>query len=178
MSTPRKLHRLQALLGLGAAIIVPLIFIVASRGDRAGLLVSGLVCAVFLAYAGFHWFKHKNTPEDAVFYDITKQPPEEQIRMSTRAIWSSVLLGPLLSLWTYHQLIALETGSQQTATVWGPVALLYDLLGFWPAVLCWPVLCAFIVGLSFFRIEKAKSMLSSKEPNQPPHPTRPFGPRG
>ncbi|MGC4072356.1 MAG: hypothetical protein QM760_07545 [Nibricoccus sp.] len=72
-------------------------------------------------------------------------------------------LGPVLSYWTYHDLTAVETGAEESVSVWAPVAVLYNNFGFWPAVLCWPLLCLFVIGASFFRIEKARSMITSKE---------------
>jgi len=44
-----------------------------------------------------------------------------------------------------YQLAQVEFGAARSATVWAPVALVYDLLGFWPAVLLLPALAVFII---------------------------------
>jgi hypothetical protein len=41
--------------------------------------------------------------------------------------------------------------------------MLYNNFGFWPAVVCWPILCGLLAGMVFFRLEKAKSMIGAKE---------------
>jgi hypothetical protein len=48
----------------------------------------------------------------------------------------TVLIGGFMA----YQLMQLESGAAQSVRVWGPVALFYESLGIWPAVLCVPVL--------------------------------------
>ncbi len=162
MNTPKKLHRLQAWLYLIAGIVAPIILLIPSGGSEGGITAAWIVGGIFLALSASHWYRFKKTPEDAILYDISKQPPAEQINVSKRVIWIVGILGPALSYWIYHDLMTLETGAEQSVIVWAPVAMLYDNFGFWPAVLCWPLLCLVIIGASFFRIAKAKSMLMSE----------------
>jgi hypothetical protein len=49
------------------------------------------------------------------------------------------------SVFMAYQLAQVEFGSARSATVWAPVALVYELLGFWPAVLLLPALALFIL---------------------------------
>lgn len=44
---------------------------------------------------------------------------------------------------TAYELVQLEYGGAERVTVWGPVAVLYNALGFWPAVLFFPALGLF-----------------------------------
>jgi len=44
---------------------------------------------------------------------------------------------------TAYELVQLEYGGAERATVWPPVAGLYNALGFWPAVLFFPALGLF-----------------------------------
>jgi hypothetical protein len=48
-----------------------------------------------------------------------------------------------LSVWVIFQINALESGSEESVTVWKPVATIYDLLGYWPAILFVPALAVF-----------------------------------
>lgn len=147
---------------LAGAIIAPLVLILSSSNANDSFATAAVLSGIFLVIAGYHWFKFTKTPEEAVLYDITKEPPAEQIRLSKRLIWILVILGPLLSYWTYKDLTSVETGEAGSAIVWAPVAIFYDNFGFWPAVLFWPFLSLVIVGASFFRIVKAKSIIASE----------------
>ena len=44
---------------------------------------------------------------------------------------------------TAYELVQLEYGGAERATVWAPLAGLYNALGFWPAVLFFPALGLF-----------------------------------
>jgi hypothetical protein len=48
----------------------------------------------------------------------------------------TALFGGLMA----YQLMQVESGAAQSVRVWRPVALLYESFGFWPAVLCVPVM--------------------------------------
>ncbi len=169
MTTPRELHRFKAFASIAGAIIAPLCLVVYTKGYYLGWVVGGLMATPCLCYAGYHWYKYKKTPEEAEppeeaeSFDINEQPPEEQIRLSKKAIWVMALVGPFLSILTYYQLNGLEHGTSHSERVWAPVAMLYNLLGFWPAVLCWPIVCAAVIRRSLRRIKEAKAMESSDD---------------
>src|SRR5262245_48005447 len=95
--SPKNLQLLQALMYLAFAIVMPLVVIGPSGPGSAALLGS-----IFLALAGYHWFKFKKTPADAVPYNVTKLPPDEQIRVLRWMIWIVVILGPIVSYWTFQ----------------------------------------------------------------------------
>jgi len=47
--------------------------------------------------------------------------------------------------WFYYDLSRLESGEIESTRVWAPIAMLYDTLGFWPAVCLLPAIGCFIV---------------------------------
>lgn len=49
-----------------------------------------------------------------------------------------------LGIWVFTDISALEAGTETTVRVWGPIALLYNNLGFWPAVCLLPALGLFL----------------------------------
>ncbi len=163
MITPKKLHGFQALLWLVAAVVGPLVLVLSPSHAKAGPAAGVLLCGILLAFAGLEWRRYGKTPEDAVFPDISKQPPAEQIRASKRAAWVLAVAGLVMGVWTYQSLSGPQPGPDEARSVWGVIAMVYDLLGFWPAVLFWPLLCLFGIGLVSFRVLKAKSMMRSKD---------------
>lgn len=165
MITPKKLHRLQAVIWFVAGVVVPIFLLRPSGGSKERIPGAAILGGIFLAVSVHHWCKFRKTSDNAIFYEISKQPPVEQIRGCKRSIWVLAILGPVLSCWTYYDLFSVETGAEQSVSVWVPVAMLYNFFGFWPAVLCWPLFCSLVIGASFIRIQKAKSMLQQNGNN-------------
>lgn len=54
-----------------------------------------------------------------------------------KLLWSLLAAG--LAVWVYHDLAAVDSGAVESVSVWWPVALLYEHVGFWPAVLLLPI---------------------------------------
>lgn len=162
MITPRQMYAMEAAIYLGMAIVVPTVLAFSVGEAKVGRVGIVVAAGVFLALAGFCWFRYRKTAPDAEFFDIRKQPPEQQIVVCKKAIWLMLVVGPAMSFFSYHDLAAVETGSKDSAMVWVPVALLYDYLGFWPAVLFCPVFCGFCIAMGFLRIAKAKAILARR----------------
>lgn len=70
--------------------------------------------------------------------DISKLPPAEQLRQYKILEKLSIVAFPILSAFVIWDLQKLESG--HSALIWAPVALLYEYLGYWPAVLFCPIL--------------------------------------
>ena len=163
-ATSRKDHRLMAAFWLLIALL-PVILSIWNSIDNLGIIFGIIWGCFFICKSIYHFYKYRKTSVDTAdtkFFDIRKQPPEVQIHVSKRVIWIMLLLIPVLTLWTYSDLSALEDGSKAFVTVHEPVALLYNLFGFWPAVLCWPVFGLIICSLAIFRIRKVRSVVANK----------------
>lgn len=165
MITPKKIQWYKALLCLATGIIGPIFIIVQMRGDRLGWIGGGIMSAVFLLAAAYYWYSQKKTPdeEEEEEVDINDESPEVQVKASKKAIWVFAAVGLVLSFVTYYELSALEDGTRHSVRLWAPVAMLYNLMGFWPAVLCWPVLCGVGIRLALRRIKQARAMEVSAE---------------
>lgn len=60
--------------------------------------------------------------------------------------------------WLAHtELVKLESGTADSAMVWAPIAWLYKLAGFWPAVLIMPLLGAWLMRLSLLKMKEEQS---------------------
>ena len=71
-----------------------------------------------------------------------------------KLLWSVLVAG--LAAWVYKDLAAVHSGAAESARVWWPVAVLYDHVGFWPAVLLLPIVSLFclIFGVKQFLQER------------------------
>ena len=82
MTTPKNLHRLKAMMFLAGAIVAPFRLIHPSKGSQGAFTEAAIVGMTLLGFAAYYWFKFKQTSDKAVFYDITKQSPTKQIKIS------------------------------------------------------------------------------------------------
>ncbi|RYD60302.1 MAG: hypothetical protein EOP84_37145, partial [Verrucomicrobiaceae bacterium] len=156
--TPRNVCQVRAtLFSIGAVALA--VYILQSDETFADLEGECVILAILVLCAAYQWFSFRRIPKEAVFYDIDDAPPEEQIHVSKRVLWLMPLIGAVPTVWTYLELRSLEDGSSQSVMLWGPVAMIYENLGFWPAALCFPVLVLFIVVLSVYRIERSKARI-------------------
>jgi hypothetical protein len=73
-----------------------------------------------------------------------------------------------LSAWTAWSLWTLEAGRAESASVWGPVALVYRYAGFWPAVLTLPVFGVLIVGSGWSKVRKLEAEARAAAPPSAP----------
>lgn len=156
--TPRNVCQVRAtLFSIGAVALATYIL----RSDETFSELEGecMILTVVILLAAYQWFAFRRIPKEAVFYDIDAAPPEEQIHVSKRVIWLMPLIGAVPSVWTYLDLRALEDGSANQVMLWGPVSMIYDYFGFWPAVLCFPAIILLIVIISIYRIERSKSKI-------------------
>src|SRR5215831_16253142 len=68
---------------------------------------------------------------------------------------------------TAYELVQVEYGGAEGATVWAPLAGLYNALGFWPAVLFFPALGLF--GIATMVRERVSCSLQSRSSLTPEH---------
>lgn len=153
--TPKNVCLVKAtLFSIGAVALAT--YIIRSDQTLSELEGECVILAVVSLFAAYQWFMFRRIPKEVAFYNIDKAPPEEQIYISKRVIWLMPIIGAVPSVWTYLDLRALEDGSANSVTIWGPVSVIYEHFGFWPAVVCFPSLILFIVVLSVYRIERSK----------------------
>jgi len=107
-----------------------------------------------LAYRDYRDSRNASTNARAFLPPIDASP-EQQIAYYRRFLNITLVAFPVLSLITFYQLHALQSGGD-TQSVWFPAALAYDWGGFWPAVLCVPVAGVLIAAVFVKRIEQLK----------------------
>lgn len=86
-----------------------------------------------------------------------QRPIAEQVRTEWARFWCSLVIFPAVSVSVAHDLHRLESKAVKEVHTWAPIAMLYELFGYWPAVLLLPVL-GLAVALAILRkIRKLRS---------------------
>lgn len=79
----------------------------------------------------------------------SEQLPAKRKRRAAHEPFATSMLRALavfgLGGWFYYELLQLESGEIESVRVWVPIAMLYDTLGFWPAVGLLPAIGCFMV---------------------------------
>jgi hypothetical protein len=113
--------------------------------DELGLeatLLLGAIGFLMLGLGAWSFWRHSRLDPTVPrkTWTVDDLPLEERaaaVRRLMLLFSAAILVG---SGFTLYQLMQLEFGRAQRVTVWAPIALLYDFLGFWPAVLFVPAL--------------------------------------
>jgi hypothetical protein len=136
--------------GIGALALTP------ERPDTP------IIAAIFIGLGLFLlWLQRKQDSIDAFWgwvwrkvlgdVPIDKLPPAKRAAVRLRLMLIITLALMPAEAFTLYDLMRLESREVESVRVWAPIALLYELLGFWPAVLFVPALWGIIIGLLMFR---------------------------
>jgi hypothetical protein len=130
-------------LAIGVGLLVAMY--ISSPVDEFGLEATLLLVAAALfclAYGTWSIWRHSRRDPTAPTktWTVDDLPLESRAAAVRRLIllFGAAIL--LLGGFTLYQLLQLESGGAQRVTAWGPIAPLYDFLGFWPAVLFVPAI--------------------------------------
>jgi hypothetical protein len=92
--------------------------------------------------------------EEQAFAPPLDATASEQVNFFKRLLWVTVLVFPVITVLNVQALNTLEKGER--ASIWVPVAVLYDFGGYWPAILSVPVLGALCCTIFLWKIAKIK----------------------
>ncbi|PXY42282.1 hypothetical protein DMB65_03375 [Flavobacterium cheongpyeongense] len=123
------------------AIFALLIIFAFQEIDQFGL-VFGLALLLLLSYKSYLCFRELKITreEDRVFAPSTDASTTEKISYYKKILLIGIPAFFILSVWTYIDLKSLEKGTVEYMSVWAPIFFLYNLGGFWTAVLATPLL--------------------------------------
>ena len=91
------------------------------------------------------WLAKVASTSDTISFFPKYDSASEEASKLRKGLWVVLLAFPLISAWIADTLHRVETGAEQSARVWAPVAFVYNAFGYWPAVMTVPVigvLCA------------------------------------
>lgn len=98
------------------------------------------------------------TPSGAVFVqhpDVNTLPVPERRPFMKRQLAGAAVFFPLFSLWVWKDLNLLESGAAETVRLWLPIGLIYEHLGYWPAVLVLPSMGVVVCTFWFHRLNNS-----------------------
>jgi hypothetical protein len=116
---------------VGAVGAVLLLF---AKLDRFGQNAALVFTAAGLGIGTYKILRALRVPDDAIIPTIDDLPQPERIRALRRLRLILAVAITLLSAWTAYDLYQLESGTVDHVFSFGPSVLLYEWLGFWPAV--------------------------------------------
>jgi len=152
----RRLAIIRACASLVLAITLG-VFALLGEGDATGMALLLILVAVCLICAGASiWQARHASPDEHVTCIPDYAPRDEQILYFRRAWWSTVLGFPVLTAWIAYNLCLLEKGAADSVFVVAPIGLIYERLGFWPAVLTLPavgILCFVVLSRKLSLLE-------------------------
>ena len=131
--------------GTGCLVALVLWFNSGQPVETEGVVILGLLGLGGLAFGAFFLWRHSRQDPTAPIQTVDDLPPAEGARQTRNLMWIVGVVLTLGAAFMAYQLAQVEFGAARSATVWAPVALVYDLLGFWPAVLLLPALAVFIM---------------------------------
>ena len=145
--------------GLAEAAVFAMLPIVSpfSRSAQTLCLVTAtfLVGVAGISLWGLRYKGHRpsETPDDRMW-----QPHPRVVKQ-----WPTIRIGlplafPVMTIFTYTSLVALETGAVRRVEVFVPVAILYERVGFWPAVLSVPALGLLLFPIVLIKVRRGKSV--------------------
>lgn len=122
--------------------------------DEFGIIF-GSAFILFLLYKSYSCFKEiKNTrEEERVYQPPTDATKSEIISYYKRLFYISIPAFIILSVWIYYDLTELESGNEDSVTIWAPIAFLYEKGGYWLAILTTPII-GIICCFAFWKIIK------------------------
>lgn len=133
-------------LGYGIVALFLLGLIIVLKSDLFGLIF-GILFILIFSYKSYSSYRQlKNVPSDEKMYT----PPinasvQDQINSYKRVMIAGSIAIVALSIWVFIQLNELESGKVDSVKLWGPIPLLYDLGGYWLAVLSTPAVGVFVL---------------------------------
>lgn len=162
MKTPKELHLFKAKLYtlLAVVVFVGLYLISDKTPAKFSKLEASLFAAgILIVFAVFSFIKYLRTSPADRFYDISNQPPEEQISVCRRVMLIMLIVCPALAYMTYGDITAFESGETQRFKDRKPVIFIYEHFGKSAATSVWIVFGGAITTMCALRIKKAKLML-------------------
>ena len=151
------LRGVKTFAGMGALIVTTTILL---SFEFKGLWIIGVgLGSVFFAMSAFKWYRYRVVSQRD--RRVVRSKREQELNKAKVELLNFAVAGPLLSVWVFYALRALETQQTSSVPLWIPVALMYNLLGFWPAVLFIPCLTAIVI-VSWVRKIRVLSSKDSK----------------
>ena len=132
--------------------------------DQFARVVIGAFAAIFILGGSMYIHSARKTPKDELILPARSAPPSIQISYFRFMLWSSVVAFPILTAFIAYQLHRLKSGLVPAVNIPKPAAMVYEYLGFWPAVLATPLLGLSCCIAFIWAMKKAKLQVENGSP--------------
>jgi hypothetical protein len=136
------------------------IVVLFSVGDTLLSIGGGLV---LIAFSYFSLRRIKKAGDKPLYQAPVYATPNKQLQDLKRSLIILCILLPALSIWTIYDLNQLESQATDRVSLWAPVAMLYNLGGYWAAVSTIPLLTVLLLIVGLRKIASVKNDITHKE---------------
>lgn len=147
---------LSLLAGAACLIAIPLWYSSGQPMEFEGVAILGLVGIVGIGYGAYALRQRSRQNPTAPIQTVDDLPPAEGARQTRNGMWVIAVITVLGTAFMVYQLVQVEFGAARSVTVWGPVAMMYELFGFWPAVLLVPALGLLLIAVMAWKLRAIK----------------------
>jgi hypothetical protein len=133
---------------------IGLVLLLVAKLDTFGRNAAVAFATVGLSVGGYKLWRALQIDRDATIPTADDLPVGERPQSLRRLRRIFAVAIAILSAWTAYDLWQLEYGTADHVSTFGPAALVYTWLGFWPAVSLLPALGALVVWSITRRIRK------------------------
>jgi hypothetical protein len=141
-----------------AAICFFIAFLLLQKVEPYGYAM-GILLIGYFVYKAFKDFKRSATisEEETVSGLPVNATDSQQIRYYKRAILIGAIAFPAFTIINIYSIHSLESGTEQTIELWGPISFIYTNAGYWPAVLSVPLVGTLCILVLLKKISVLKS---------------------
>jgi hypothetical protein len=153
----------RAVVCLAAALALPLILFEREGDTFRTVLVlaaSGVLAIIGALYV-WRWRQSAPAADAEPAASAARAPEPAQVERLRRVLWITPFIFAALTAIIVSDLCNLESGEVNSVRLWAPVAMIYDHLGFWPAVLIVPVGGIVLIGAGLRKLRKMRTQSSS-----------------
>ena len=127
------------------------------------MMLKAIVGIVLLTMSYLSLRGIKKAGEKPLYQAPVYATPNKQLQDLKRSLLILCIILPALSLWTIYDLNQLESHATDRVSLWAPLAMLYNLGGYWVAVSTLPIFTIFVLILGFRKISSVKKDIEHKE---------------
>jgi hypothetical protein len=144
----------QAVVGI-AAFVFAFTPVADTIDVKAGLAAFGLF---LIGLATFNFRRHRQVDLTEPVLTVDDLPLEQRnpYIVRTLIIWTIIWIP--VSIYIAYELASVEYGWAKSVTLWSFIVMLYNNLGFWPAVLFLPAVGILLTVLAILKVRKIKAL--------------------
>lgn len=143
-NSPARFQGLSYGIGLMLGGVIAIVSSALEPMDQSGLVIAcvlgGVAILAGICMLWRWWRGHCESLPISLPEEVHRLPPNQQIEYLQRIMKMSLVAFPVLTVWIAFDLTRLERGNVDSVMLWAPIIMLYQTMGYWPAVFATPAL--------------------------------------